>query len=200
MVRHVFFLAAITTFLLAPAARADEHYAFDKAHTQIVFSVDSFWFSHITGAFTVYDGDFVFCLAHPDKNGISITLYSKGIHTPDGERDEEMQGPHFFDAARFPDVRFISTGVKFTGANDADVSGNLTLRGITRPMTLQVHFLKTDSDPANGAYAVDFTATGTISRSDFGMDYLDPLIGDDVKIRIETAGRDEDGDKDSGKK
>jgi polyisoprenoid-binding protein YceI len=196
MNRHVvptFLLVSALLWLPLNPAQADNHYALDKAHTAISYSVDSFLgLSDISGTFAKYDGDFVFCTQHPDKDRISITLYSSGIRTPDGERDEEIQGPHFFNAAEFPEIHFISTKVTLVNNNDADVDGNLTLLGVTKPVMMHVHFLQTNAEPGSDDYVVDFSASGVIERSDFGMTYLDPIIGDEVLLRIEAKGMEKD--------
>jgi polyisoprenoid-binding protein YceI len=185
-------LLTLLLFLLLASiqpAHADEHYVLDKAHTAIRFSVSSFFgLSDITGAFTKYGGDFVFCIPDPDEDRIAVTLYSSGIHTPDGDRDEELQGPHFFNAAQFPEIRFVSTKVRVVNENDAVAEGTLTLLGITKPVTMQVHFLQRDAAPGSDAHVVNFSASGIIKRSDFGMTYLDPFIGDEVRLRIEAKG------------
>jgi polyisoprenoid-binding protein YceI len=185
-------LCILLVGLLPPSAHADERYLLDKAHTSILFSVNDFGVSRVTGSFDAYDGDFVFCLRHPDKNTIKVTLYSSGIHTTDGKEEEELRGPHFFNAAQYPSIRFQSTKVELKDDNDAEVTGALTLLGVTRPTVLHVHFLKKEFSLSEGTYAVNFTATGSIKRADFGMNYLNPLIGNEVQLRINATGLDED--------
>jgi polyisoprenoid-binding protein YceI len=177
---------------LTRPAYADEHYTLDKTHTAIDFSVNSFFgLSEINGAFTKFEGDFVFCKEDPSEDRISVTLYSSGIHTLDGGRDEELQGPYFFNAAQFPDIRFVSTKVELTDENEATVDGDLTLLGVTKPITMRVHFMKKIVDPDSANSMADFTASSIIRRSDFGMTYDDPFIGNDVRLRIKANGADE---------
>jgi len=119
-----------------------------------------------------------------------ITLYPAGLHTGDGEMDETLQGPDFFDAAQFPRVRFVSSTVKLLDKDNATIAGQLTVLGVTKPFTLDVHFKGKEYEPESGDYVVSFTASGIIRRSDFGMSYLTPIIGDEVHLRIQAQGID----------
>lgn len=187
------FVAVTLCGLSAGSAQAEERYVFDKAHTTIEFAVSNFGLFDIKGEFAEYDGSFVFCLGHPEEDSISITLYSDGIHDTSGEPDEELRGPHFFDATRFPRIDFVSNKVVFTDKENADVLGDLTLLGVTKPVTLHVHFLGNDSDPDGDDYVVNFSASASIDRSDFGMDYLSPfIVGDEVRLSIEVRGIESD--------
>jgi len=183
-------LMALLLFgLSASSTRANEKYTFDKDHTSIFFSVSRFGFLEIGGEFSEYDGYFVFYADHPEKDKIAITFYPAGIHTADEETDATLQGPKFFNATQFPQMRFVSTKITPTDKDNALITGNLTLLDVTKPVTLNAHFAKIDEDQNDeGDYAVRFSATGIIQRSDFGMDYMIPIIGDEVRLRIQVQG------------
>jgi len=199
MNKRVFFIIVLLCGSFLNTAWADENYVFDKEHSSIRFSVDNFEIFDITGAFTEFDGSFMFCLPHPEKDKVSMTLYAAGLHTADADRDEELQGPHFFDAAHYPRITFISTSVKHIDADNADVTGNLTLRGMTKPVTFHVHFNAKDVDDDDGDVR-SFTASATIQRSDFGMDYLSHFaVGNDVQLKVEATGVETGATQPSGK-
>ena len=186
----LYLLAVLALGLCANPAQADERYVFDKKHTSISFSVSRLGVFHVRGDFKDYEGEFVFCIRHPDKDFVTITLYPAGLHTGDGEMDETLQGPDFFDAAQFPRGRFVSSTVKLLDKDNATIAGQLTVLGVTKPFTLDVHFKGKEYEPESGDYVVSFTASGIIRRSDFGMSYLTPIIGDEVHLRIQAQGID----------
>jgi polyisoprenoid-binding protein YceI len=180
-------IIALTMSLILPpkSAGAGEYYALDKAHTVILFSVSNLGVWDITGAFSKYDGYVIFSREDPDKDRVSVTLYAAGIHTQDANLDEELQGEQFFNAARFPQIRFTSTGIRFADKDNADIQGHLDLLGVRRPVTLHVHYL---DQRAGDGDVVSFSADATIKRTEFGMDYLSPIIGNEVHIHIEARG------------
>lgn len=184
------FLAA--AFALLPgSAGAGDRYLFDQNHGTVGFSVSSFGIPAVTGEIDKYEGEFVFSERRPDRDRVAVTLYSSAIHAAGGALDRELQGPHFFDAARFPRIRFVGTTVRFIDENDAEVRGTLTLLAASRPVVLHVHFLAGGEDDRNasgGRAVVRFAAWALIDRTRFGMDYLSPIIGDEVRIRIAATG------------
>ncbi|MDE1901263.1 MAG: polyisoprenoid-binding protein [Alphaproteobacteria bacterium] len=191
MFRNAILFCLLSTGLFGLSEKsvlADERYAFDKGHSSILFSVSRFGFFQEKGEFSDYDGDFVFCTQHPDKDAISITFYSAGIRTSDEETDEDLRGPDFFNAAQFPQMRFVSTAVKLVDKDNAKITGNLTLLGVTKPVAFDAHFAERDDDTDNDDYVASFSASGVIKRSDFGMNHLIPIIGDEVHLRIQVKG------------
>ena len=184
-------LAALFLGLSGNAARADELYTFDKEHTAIDFSVTRLGMSEVKGQFRDYNGDFVFCIRHPDKDSVAITLYPVGIRTGNEDMDNQLRGPYFFNAQQFPRMRFVSTAVRLIDKDNAKVTGNLTLLGITKPITLDTHFTRKEHDVESGDYAVSFSASGVIKRSDFGMTHLGAIVGNEVRLNIEVQGIEE---------
>ena len=103
---------------------------------------------------------------------------------PSDKLKEELVGPEWLDAAKYPDITFKSTKVVKTGADTADVMGDFTLHGVTKPLTLKVKFNAAGVNPADKAYTAGFEATGMIKRTDFGVKTYAPYIGDEVAIDI----------------
>jgi polyisoprenoid-binding protein YceI len=169
-------------------------YAIDKAHTNLSFKVSHLGFSHYTADFDKVDGKLQFDPANPSAMTVEATIDPKSLdlNTPPAGFHDQLLGKTWLDAAAFPNITFKSTKVAVTGPKTADVTGDLTLHGVTKPVTLAVTF--------NGGYAanafdgdrVGFSAHGALKRSDFGMGYGLPAPGtnmgvsDNVEIAIET--------------
>ena len=171
-----------------------EKYAFDKAHTQILFFVDHLGFSKSQGEFHEYEGHFLFDRAAPENSKVEITIKTESIDMDDEKWDAHMKNEDFFNVAAHPDMTFKSTDIKILDETHADITGDLTLSGVSKPVTLSVTYNKSDKHPFSGKYVSGFSATSKIKRSDFGMNYGLPAIGDMVDIMIEVEGiRDEAG-------
>lgn len=192
--------AAVTALFLPSQAYAQiENYSFDKAHTQIIFSVSHLGFSHSHGKFLNYDGGFVFDRGEPTKSSVNVTIQTAGIDMDDEKWDEHLKSADFFDVEKFPTMTFKSTGFEVTGEKTGKMTGDLTLLGITKPVTLDVVHNKSDVHAFSGKYVSGFTATGSLKRSDFGMNYGLPMVGDEVSLQIEVEGlRDELGGEAAG--
>ena len=170
-------------------------YKLDPAHASLVFTVNHLGFSHYTGQFTRFSAEMTLDPANPAAAQLTATIdpASLSIPSPPEGFVAELTGDKWINAAAFPQMIFKSTGVALTGPNTADVTGDFTLRGVTKPVTLAMTF--------NGGYAghaqdpharVGFSATGVLKRSDYGIDFGIPAPGstmgvsDEVTIAIET--------------
>lgn len=191
MKRLASIVAAALLFAATPAVAA-ERYSIDKSHTNIVFFVNHLGYSDMVGTFTDYDGEIRLNETDPAKSSVSFTIRPAGVRTSSEELDEHLQGEKFFNSAKFPEVKFVSTAVAKTGANTADVTGNLTLLGVTKPIVLKVKLNKAAVHPMTGKYVTGFSATATVKRSEFGMKEYVPMVGDDVRFIIETEAVNED--------
>jgi polyisoprenoid-binding protein YceI len=190
----------IPTFAIAqdlPPPPAGTYYI-DRGHTRILFRVSHLGLSNFTALFTDYDATLTFDPDNPAAMSLTATIDAGSVetHYPDPALDFNavVAGPEFLDAAQFAAITFTSTAVVPTGDKSADVTGDLTLHGVTQPVILQVTFNggygPTDFDP--GGSRIGFSATGQIMRSDFGMGYGVPAPGttfgvsDAVEIVIEA--------------
>ncbi len=111
--------------------------------------------------------------------------------TDDQARDDHLRSPDFFNAAEFPEMTFASTGIERTSDKTGKITGDLTLLGVTKPVTLDVTFNQRAPHPLpqyNGVEVAGFSATTTIKRSDFGMSTFVPAIGDEIEIILEVEG------------
>lgn len=186
-------LVALAPLVAAkPAVAATDKFSFDKAHTQIFFSVSHLGYSFSTGKFTGFDGSFHFNPEKPEQGKIDVTIDTNSISFNDEAWENHMKNEDFFNVEKFPTMTFKSTKVEKTGENTGRVTGDLTLLGVTKPVTLDVIHNKSGIHPYNKKYVAGFSATGKLNRSDFGMTYGLPGVGDEVSISIEVEGiRDE---------
>ncbi len=169
-----------------PAFAAPEKFVLDKPHTQIIFSVSHMGLSNSFGKFVDYEGEINFDQAEPEKSNVDVTIKTASLDLDDEKWNEHMKNKDFFNVEQFPTMIFKSTKVEKTGDNTANVTGDLTLLGVTKPVTLAVVHNKTGKHPMKDIMASGFSATGTLKRSDFGMSYGLPMVGDDVKLIIEA--------------
>lgn len=185
---------AALMFVSVPAQAQIEKYSFDKAHTQILFFVNHLGFSNSQGEFLEFDGHFFFDRGEPDKSSVDVVIKTASIDMDDEKWDAHMKNADFFDVEKFPEMTFKSTNIEVTGDDTANITGDLTILGVSKPAILAVIHNKSDKHAFSGKFVAGLSATATIKRSDYGMEYGLPLVGDEVKIRIEVEGiREEQG-------
>lgn len=177
----------LSTPVFAEDAQNDT-YTFDKTHTHIIFFINHLGFSNVIGRFRDFDGQFVFDEQMPEKSSVTVSLKPQSVDTNVKELDDKLQGETFFNSAKFPAITFKSTKIIPTGKNTGDIIGDVTLLGVTKSVTLKTTYNKSGIHPFTNNYVSGFSADATIKRSDFGMSEYIPMVGDDVKIHIETEG------------
>ncbi|HVR81826.1 MAG TPA: YceI family protein [Luteimonas sp.] len=161
-------------------------YNLDPNHTQVEFSWNHFGFSHITGRFAKVEGNFLFDPADPTKSSIDVSIPISSIDTGVAALDEHLQSPDFFDVTQFPVATFKSSKVERIGEHDLQVSGELTIHGVSKPAVLDVTINKIGEHPMAGRAAAGFDAKATIKRSDFGIAKYVPNVSDEIAIAITT--------------
>ena len=185
------FLAA---WLLIATGHAADRYVIERPHTQILFFADHLGYSQSQGEFHDFAGHFVFDEKDWSTAAVEVEIRTHSIDMDDHAWDKHLRNADFFDVIEFPVMRFVSTSVEPTGEKTAQVHGALTLLGQTKPVTLEVRFNRAGVHPKSGKYIAGFSATTTIRRSDFGMTYGLPHLGDSVAVRLEVEGIREGGD------
>jgi polyisoprenoid-binding protein YceI len=175
---------ALSLAFTAPAMAADV-YTLDPAHTAITFHINHFGFSNPSGKFMNVDGTLSLDEKNPAASKVSVTIPIAMIDTGVPKLDEHVKTKDFFDAATFPTATYVSDKVDVTGPDTAIVHGTLTLRGVAKPVDLNVKLNKI-GDNMMKKHTAGFTATATIKRSDFGMTAYLPMLGDDVSLDIES--------------
>jgi len=179
----------LSLLFTSPSANAEaDKYGFDTAHTQILFFVDHLGFAKSQGEFHAIDGHFTFDEENPQNSMIDISIPTASIDMDDEKWDAHMKNEDFFNVEKYPAMTFKSTEIKLTGDNTAHITGDFTLLDVTKPVTLDVTFNKAGAHPFSGKYVAGFSATTTIKRSEFGMTYGLPAVGDDIEVRLEIEG------------
>ena len=189
---HLFAAGALTALLAvsstAPRAMAQEvasknpanvragSYRLEPLHTQIGFSISHFGFSHYAGLFSGASGTLSLDPNSVSISKLDISIPVQSIQTTVPQLTEELKGDKWFDTTQFPDATFVSTRITKTGADTATITGDLTLHGVTRPVTLQAHLVGSGANPLDKSFTVGFEATGVIERSDFGIKQYLPLL------------------------
>jgi len=170
--------------LASPALAAD--YKIDPSHTHVLFSVDHLGFSKMIGLFTDTSGTISFDPANVGASKLNVVIKTASLATQFGPRDTDLKGADWFNVAEFPDMTFAGTTYTKKTDNAGEVSGNLTLLGVTKPVTFAVTLNKAGVRPTDKADAVGFSVHGTLTRSDFGLKTYVPYIGDKIDLWIET--------------
>lgn len=170
-------------------------YTLDKAHASLIFRLNHLGFSNFTGRFGTFDSQLNFDPAHPQAASVKVTIdpTSLEVSNPPGGFLDQLRGPQWLDAAKFPAITFQSTKVQSAGANKLRIDGELSLHGVKQPVTLDATY--------NGGYAghpmdpharIGFSAHGTFKRSLFGIAYGVPAPGttmgvsDNVEVIVEA--------------
>jgi polyisoprenoid-binding protein YceI len=164
-------------------------YQLETAHSQLLFSVLHIGLTDYYGRFDKLSGTLSFDSHQPEKSSVSITIDMSSIDTPSKELERELTGSSFFDTKQFATANFKSTSITRTGPNTGRIAGDLTLKNVTKPVTLDVTFNGGEKNPMNDAYALGFRGTATIKRSDFGLTGMiwEPFLSnDDVQLIIEA--------------
>ena len=161
-------------------------YKLDPTHTDVLVQWSHMGFSNPSAHFGNADGTLVYDAADVGKSNVEVTLPLSGLNSFTAKFDEHLRSADFFDAAKFPTATFKSTKVEAAGTNKLTVTGDLTVKGITKPVVLDVTVNGAGEHPMAKVPSVGFDATTTIKRSDFGVGAYAPAVSDDVKVRITT--------------
>ncbi len=168
MTRQPLFALLLGLVFAFPVAAAD--YKLDDAHSFVQFRIQHLGFSWLYGRFNTLEGNFSFDEAKPAEAKINVIIDVASIDTNHAERDKHLRSKDFFAVDQFPKATFVSTGYKQTGEGKGQLTGNLTLHGVTKPVTIEVIEMGAGNDPWGG-YRRGFSGTTTITLADFGMDY-----------------------------
>jgi polyisoprenoid-binding protein YceI len=168
----------------APAA---EKYDIDASHSGVVFGWNHFGFSNPSARFDKIEGSVLLDKTDLTKSSISVTLPLDGLDTNVAKLDDELKGSEFFDAAKYPTITFKSTKVEKAGGSGLKITGDLTVHGVTKSITLDAKINKIGIFEIPGvikAPAAGFDATTVIRRSDFGVTKYVPAVSDEIPVRI----------------
>jgi polyisoprenoid-binding protein YceI len=185
--RHLSLLA-LALLLPATAAAEPAVYKVDADHSGISFRIRHL-VSNVSGRFRDFDGVIRYDRQSPSASSVEFTVRAASIDTTSNDRDEDLRSKNFFDVAKYPTLSFTSTRVVLKDAETLEVTGNLTMHGVTRELTFPVKLLGTVAIP--GGEKAGFEASFTVNRKEFGINWnnvLDsgPILGDEVRVSIDV--------------
>ena len=161
-------------------------YVLDPAHGKITWSVSHMGFSTYTGQFSGVSATMGLDPAAPETTTLEAEIDVDSVGTLNTALDNHLKTPDFFDAANYPEASFTATSVELTDSDSAVVAGDLTIRGVTKPVSFTADFNKAGVNPLDNKFSLGFDGYTTIQRSEFGVSYGVPMISDDVKLHLEA--------------
>jgi len=185
---HALAPLALALVLASSSAHAEkETFLLDKNHTQIGFKVRHF-VSKVSGRFAKFEGTIVLDRAKPEDSSVEVRIEATSIDTGVPNRDKHLNSADFFDTAKFPEITFKSTKIAAKGKDAFEVTGDLTMRGVTKPVTLAVTANGFAND-GRGGQKTGFDATGKLNRKDFGVSWnatvdQTTMLSEDVDLEI----------------
>ncbi|MEM9063753.1 MAG: YceI family protein [Pseudomonadota bacterium] len=169
-----------------PLAATAAPYVLDKSHAHVTFTVGHLGFSNVHGQFRTFDAEIDFDPGNVEATKVSFTIDAASVDTFWEARDNHIRGKDFFDVENHPSITFATTSVTPTGSESADVTGDLTIRGVTKPVTFQATLNKLGPSPFNPNQTIaGFTVTGEIDRTEFGITYAAPAVSAIIPIQLE---------------
>lgn len=179
---------ALLAFAFGVNAYAQDVYTIDPTHTSIVFKVNHMGFSNVYGTFSGAEGKMTIDEKAPEKSSFDITVKADSVSTNNQKRDDHLKSPDFFNAKQFPTITLKSKTVKKSG-DKYDVTGDLTLRGVTKPVTFTFNRMKTGKDPW-GNQRTGGEAVLKVKRTDFGVNFLSKPgeVGEEVELIVNVEG------------
>ncbi len=190
LIFKIVFLASIIFALNTPLYAAA--YKLDEDHTSVTFKIKHL-FSYVSGNFGKFEGTIEYEPGKPETWKTEATIQAASINTNVEGRDKHLKSADFFDAAKYPTITFKSTGVSDVTESSAKLVGDLTIHGVTKPVTLDLEILGVAKDPWGNTVA-GFQAAITINRKDYGLTWNKAvetggvLVGEEVEITIDAAG------------
>lgn len=169
-------------------------YELEKTHANVLFKISHLGYSTYIGRFDNIDAMLDFNTDDVTKSTLEATVYPGSVNTTSDELNAKLADAPFFDIEQFPAVTFRSIAIEKTGADTGVIHGELTLLGVTKPVTLNTTFNGGGDNPYSNKAMLGFSASTTIKRSDFGMNAYTPAVGDEVKLEIEVEFQKVDGE------
>ena len=180
--KKLIILAALAILPLKAVIGAD--YTVDPGHTYVSFAISHLGFSTMRGKFDKQSGSLQFDPASK-KASVMIEIDAASIDTGHAKRDAHLQSPDFLNAVENPTITFKSTSATWSGNKPATVTGDLTILGVSKPVTLTITSMHCGPNPFSKKETCGFDATGSIKRTDFGVTYGAPAIGEVLDLQIE---------------
>ena len=182
-----FALAPVTALAMVVAAVAQPGtWQIDPNHSSAQFSVKHLGVSTVRGAFTKVSGSAIYDPADPSKDSVDITIDASSIDTRVQMRDNDLRSPNFLDVQKYPTITFKSKQTKAAGSGKLQITGDLTIHGVTKEVVLDVDGPSDQIKDPYGNQRIGASATTKINRNDFEIKYLPGVVGDDLTITIDA--------------
>lgn len=175
-------LSSVATADLSEAPGGD--YAVDPSHAYITFTYSHLGFSTPHVGFDDFDVKLSLNSDAVEESKVAVVIDATSVNSRVGNFNEHLNGPNFFNTAEFPEITFTSTNIRSTGDDTLDVEGDLTIKGVTKSVTLATTINKAANHPMRGVPTIGMSGETTVKRSDFGLDRNVPHVGDEVTISV----------------
>lgn len=179
-------IAQADGFIRNPAQVQSGTYVLDPAHGKITWSMDHMGFSTYVGQFTDVSATLKLDARNPSASKLQAEVKTDSVGSLNSALDNHLKTADFLDTAKHPTAGFQATSIRLIDADSAEISGNLTLRGVTKPIVILADFNQAGINPVDKKYSVGFDGHARIKRSDFGINYGVPVLGDDVTLHFEA--------------
>lgn len=191
LIKSLFFIFTLTLGSLAFA----DSFKLDESHTHLGFKIRHLGFSNVRGKFDKFQGTGKFIEKTGKLSDLKVTIQASSINTNEPDRDKHLRSADFFDVAKFKELKFESTDIKYKGKKPTQITGKLTIHGITKTVTLDIEEWGGKAEDAWGNQRIAFEATGKIDRRDFGLTWNKGLkkvagltVGNDVTFVLDIQG------------
>ena len=185
MSKFLAFLSAVLIFAVSAAAEV-QTWQIDPNHTAAQFSVRHMGISTVRGAFTKVSGTAQYDASDPTKSSVEATIDAASVDTRVSMRDDDLRSDHYFDVAKYPTITFKSKSVQTAGSGKLKITGDLTIHGTTKEVTLDVDGPSAPITDPRGNTHVGASASTTVKRTDFGVGGSNPMVGEDITITIDV--------------
>ncbi len=181
-------LGAGLLLMLSSVSHAADYMIDTKgAHAFVQFQIKHLGYSWLVGRFNTFNGEFSYDEAKPEASKVTVTIDTASIDSNHAERDKHLRNADFLDVEKFPQATFVSTGYKDLGDGKGELKGDLTLHGVTRPITIDVTHIGAGDDPWGG-YRRGFEGRTTLTLADYGIDYNLGPASKDVELWLGVEG------------
>jgi polyisoprenoid-binding protein YceI len=184
--RPIVFVALVAFTLSTAAVAQSNGWQLDPAHSSAQFAVRHMGISTVRGTFTKLSGTAQYDPADAKKDSVEVTIEPASVDTRVEMRDNDLRSDHFFDVQKYPIMTFRSTKVESTGPDKLKVTGDLTIRGVTKPVTLEVEGPSKPINDGHGHLHMGISGSGTLNRTDFGMTGYQGVVGNEVQLTIDA--------------
>ena len=184
--KPIIFVALVALTFSITAVAQSNVWQLDPAHSSAQFAVRHMGISTVRGTFTKLSGSAHYVAADAKNNSVEITIEPASVDTRVEMRDNDLRSDHFFDVQKYPTMTFRSTKVESAGADKLRITGDLTIRGVTKPVTLDVEGPSKPINDGQGHLHMGVSATGILDRTDFGMTGYQVVVGNEIKLTIDA--------------